>query len=264
MAAALGPEATLGVVYSPSGAQAESEALVFDLATGKRRRKLPIHGATAIAFDPSGKQIATASSLHSHLEVWDAKTGALRAKLDAPNEAIAFSPDGGLLAYASYDDLHVLDVAAKRDLCATPKGPPVSRFFAAHPLIAFTADGSRMLVVRGDHATLWGAHDCTVVAELPALPEAASALAVSPTRPLVVAGTRSGALYLLRPGTDPAWLTVATAEATAAVFSDGKVELVGEAAAGLARCAVRGYSFPLELCQDKVVGRGLLGGGAVP
>jgi WD40 repeat protein len=59
----------------------------------------------AVAFNPDGTRVATASYDHT-ARVWDS-SGAAVATLDHPDwvSDVAFGVDGGLLATAGYDDI---------------------------------------------------------------------------------------------------------------------------------------------------------------
>ena len=258
-------ETTLGVVYSPSGAQAESETHVFDLATGKRRRKLPVLGTTSIAFDPSGGSSATASSLWStsrcgtRAPARSARSSALRTRRSRSR------PTGGSWPTRRTTTSRPRRRGEARSVRHVGKGPPRLAFLLPiDPLIAFSADGSRVLAIRGAHATLFGASRLRRRRGKAPRPArgAERPRGQHPGRSLVVAGTRSGALYLLRLGTDPAARGRRSPPREAAAAACSPRARGGARGRGLARgsarCAVQGTRSPLELCQDeKVVSKGL-------
>ena len=78
-----------------------------------------------IVFSPDGKTIA-AGGLRNRVKFWDAATGRLRERLDAPNRytneginGLAFSPDGKQLATAADDGaVRVWDVESLKEVAA--------------------------------------------------------------------------------------------------------------------------------------------------
>lgn len=90
---------------------------LYSLDTGERLRQWPGHKdvVTAVAFTPDGTRLATASGrlfneavepTDISIHLWNAADGSLVASFDGsvgPIPSLAFSPDGSLLAAASFD-----------------------------------------------------------------------------------------------------------------------------------------------------------------
>jgi hypothetical protein len=117
------PEASalLAVAFSPDGtrlAGAVSPAVwIWDASTGEQQLELTPRGyqVQAVGFSPDGARLATGSD--GFAQVWDAASGHLElAKTDTNYSsvfAVAFSPDGSLLAAGGSDrSARIWDIAA--------------------------------------------------------------------------------------------------------------------------------------------------------
>ncbi len=123
---------------------------VWQLDSGKLVFLIPRDGGSSVAFSPGGFLVATAGQ---GVKVFDAATGKELAKFDSELHhygwrAIAFSPDGRLLAVADTKRVKLWEVAPRREL----KG------FEGHrgviTSVAFTPDGN---------ALISAAEDCTAL-----------------------------------------------------------------------------------------------------
>ncbi len=166
---------TLSVAFSPDGkslvsgsapialgpAEVEEpatemgELYLWDLATGEVQRKLTGHPVgLRVSFSPDGKTVAAGGlDEPGAVLLWDVETGAVRqapAQFSHPVMAVAFSPDGTLLASACEDEgVQLLDAQTGE----------VKRTLAAHPggvlSLAFSPDGKTLAVAREDTVRLW-------------------------------------------------------------------------------------------------------------
>jgi WD40 repeat protein len=119
-----------------------------------RNQRFP---AGAMAYSPDGKIIATAYAVDtgkrfdSHILLWDRKTGRSRGELVADFKfahptAIAYSPDGAVIAGIYGPVLGVVDVTSGKKVAALKPG---KKHFKG---LAFTPDGKRLIAVNTDAA----------------------------------------------------------------------------------------------------------------
>src|SRR5262245_10951262 len=104
----------LRVVFSPDGktlvsASQDRTARLWDIATGKELHCLAGHRGWiyAVAFSPDGNSVASADT--RTLYFWNARTGRLIGKVDAPEKilyfyALSFSPDSRTLASVNHSN----------------------------------------------------------------------------------------------------------------------------------------------------------------
>ena len=107
-------------------ASADTEGLVklWSVADGKERLSFRAHApgnaATSVMFSPDGELIATASYLERTVRLWSATDGQSRGSLprsESGCRALAFSPDGAMLALAHGDGTAVLwSISEERQL----------------------------------------------------------------------------------------------------------------------------------------------------
>src|SRR5262245_29834590 len=144
------------------------------------------HGvqANALAYSPDGKIVVSAANDTHPIKVWNADTGALIRSIDPPGvtnvTAIAFSPNGALLAFGTQHDLVFLKTSDWS----------VSRTIKAHDdwieSIAFTPDGKTVGSASEDKtARLWKTDTGEPVATLNGHAQAVRGLAFSPDGDLI-------------------------------------------------------------------------------
>ena len=161
------------IMFSPDGqslavtSESDGTILVWDLAT--RRARTVLHHTSrvdVIAFSPDGRRLATGELMLSSRSIilWDLQTGSGRIVQEdglGLTKALAFSPDGTLLASARVADHHIslwdVDTGRKRQV------------FAGHThganSIAFSPDGSLLATAGNDGMVmLWtvATGHCTV------------------------------------------------------------------------------------------------------
>ncbi len=126
-----------GVAFSPDGLKLltgsyDGTARVWDVVVGRATAELTQESVTSVAWSPRGDVFVTGTAL-GRVHVWDAQSHQLKAVLDAHYDpanlklsgeqrwrsgvfGLAFSPDGRLLASASWDGTaKIIDIASGRE-----------------------------------------------------------------------------------------------------------------------------------------------------
>jgi WD40 repeat protein len=106
------------IMYSPDGqsiavtSYLDGTILLWDLATRRERVVLQqLSPVTNIAFSPDSRWLATGGRVNRPILIWDLRSGSRRTLQEgepgAFNTALAYSPDGALLASAGFPAHHV-------------------------------------------------------------------------------------------------------------------------------------------------------------
>jgi RNA polymerase sigma factor (sigma-70 family) len=141
-----GDEYVYALAVSPDGkllASAASSGLrLWDAQTGKELLHLPeADGTLAVAFAPDGKSLAYVTG-RCTVHVWDVErrkdTHTFTAGDGTDRAAVAFAPDGRLLAVAWHQAVHIWDLAAGKEIRKLP-----GQLNGAG--VAFTHDGRRLI-----------------------------------------------------------------------------------------------------------------------
>jgi WD40 repeat protein len=150
-------------VFSPDGKRLatigqDGTAILWDTGNGKELLRMPgttvpwdDFGYQMIDFSRDGKYLVTGD--RNSVKVWDAGSGALLRTMDGHTSdvrAVAFSPDGRLIASGSLDPLvNIWDAATGRALLTLPDNPDTVQN------LAFSPDGRRLAYGTGHTVKLW-------------------------------------------------------------------------------------------------------------
>jgi WD40 repeat protein len=146
-------DAVASLAFSPDGARLASAGstdgslFVWNPADGSKIHDLSVHShrRSLLAFTPDGARLAVGGE--GRVNFWDVQTGKRGESVswnDGPVRALAFSPDGRLLASCDPRTIQVLDW--KGDRC-------VHTFQSEHLLrnLAFSPDGKTLVAINQDH-----------------------------------------------------------------------------------------------------------------
>jgi WD40 repeat protein/serine/threonine protein kinase len=170
-----------------ASASTDGPVRIWDLAASQLVTTLPVERAVhSIAFRPGGGQLAVGGD--DGLAVWDLATASLWKTLEghrAAVRAVAYSPDGKLLASGSFDrTVRVFDAAS---------GVPVSTFEGHQdPVfgVAFDASGARVVSAGLDNTVrVFEARTGRSLQVLLGHDESVRAVAVDPASPRIATGS---------------------------------------------------------------------------
>jgi WD40 repeat protein len=156
----------MGAAFAPEGDRlvtiGGTKALVSAIADG--RRTLLDHPGDVLsgAFSPDGKHVATTCD-DGRLRLWDAESGALVQSLEhdePPAMALAFSPDGTVLATSDPSSVNLWRIADGQRLMRAPVDGTVG-------FLAFSLDGAYVAAgSRDGRARIWEVESGTEAARI--------------------------------------------------------------------------------------------------
>ena len=229
------------MVYSPMGnliAVGTTYGMqVVDAKTGRPVVMFPQPFGGA-AFSPDERTIASPGSIRTDLiSLWDIESGQETGRLEGGGRALAFSPDGSLLAGVASEfdedgnwianngfDIALWSLATRRKIAVLGRGSHVRS-------LAFSPDGTTVATGGGDEfIRLWDVASRREIATLTGHADAVQVVAFSPDgRTLASGGSDGGAkLWDVGAGQETATLAGHTDRVSAVVFStDGETLATG-------------------------------------
>ncbi|WP_165226845.1 serine/threonine-protein kinase [Aquisphaera insulae] len=189
----------LAIAVSPDGARvaagdADGNATIVDVATSAEVfsfRMAPLWVKTALAYSPDGRLLASTSEDGTGIDLRDARTHVLTARLTGHSghvHSVAFRGDGHLLASTGDDrTVRIWDVATAT--CTAVLTGHTDEVFA----VAFHPDGTRLASAGRDRAVwLWDLSTGEEVARLEGHTNYVFSLAFSPDGTTLASGSGDG------------------------------------------------------------------------
>jgi uncharacterized protein (TIGR03067 family) len=161
----------------------QAHAVVWDVATGKEKAKLPHKGSVwAVAWSPDGKLLA-ASDEFGYVKVWDVSARTTTAEFKLTNSramGVAFSPDGKLLATGDHDKyIKLWDLKSKQIKLQW-------RTYDYSPSLTFSNDGKFLLSGGAlGNPRIWDVANGKLVADLKGSNDEVRIPAISPNGQLI-------------------------------------------------------------------------------
>jgi tetratricopeptide (TPR) repeat protein len=124
---------------------------VWDAASGRHVRELPLEGGTTLAvFSPDGRWLATMGGGQAY-RLWEVEGWRAGLGFDGVGGAPVFSPDGKLLTLADVTGaIRLIDPNTGREVCRLA-GPGQVRYVPA----CFSPDGTRLIATTSDLQELY-------------------------------------------------------------------------------------------------------------
>jgi len=206
---------------------------IWDTRTGRQIKTLKLSSNQAPACDKAqilagGNRLATASTFGRPVTLWDLNTGAMIRQFNARRLVVvdfAFSPDEGLLAIASGNEVQIIDVATNQ-----PTGKNLSHT-SMIKTVKFNSSGN-WLVTRGadDTVRLWDANTREELKRAELANASALVLMISPDdRSVMIFDDESDFhIWDLRSGSLKAVSLGEQSVYSAAFSPDGKTVVLGE------------------------------------